>query len=318
MFKKVLLSLPTSSSYFPGLTRSFDYLNIKVNYFDYRKVLFHEKISFIFIGGCEKTIWFINRRLLKVIKDYRPNIFFVMKGERILPETIEIIKSLGIITVNWFPDYVNAFDLALKLSSHYDYFFHFDPLSVSRLKKAGRTNVYHLPFASDILPDDKKPPINEDKYQISFIGNHDNYREKYLNDVRNLGLNIWGNKKWKASSLAKYYRGELHNSKFAEVSRASKININIQHEFPCEGLVLRVFEVLGAGAFLLTEKNKDGKRLFKNKIATFTSPEDLRKKAIYFLAHDKEREKLSNGEYLEVKANHTYLHRISKILKTVS
>lgn len=317
-FKKVILSLPPYSSYSSGLLRGFNYLDIKVKYFDYRSLLVNEKIIAGLFGNWERATSLANQRLIRLAKDFQPDLLFVMKGEKILPETIETISSLGIVTANWFPDYVNTFELALKLSSNYDYFFHFDPLTASQLKKKGRKNIYYLPFAADILPSDRKSFKTKNKYNISFIGNYDDYREEYLKSIDDLGLNIWGDKRWAKSSLAHCYRGsQLPNLKFAEVSRASKININIQHEFSCEGLVLRPFEVLGAGAFLLTEDKKEVQRLFGNNIVTFEPPEDLRKKVIYFLAHDKERKKFANKGYLTVRDHHTYIHRLHQILKVI-
>ncbi len=313
MGKKVLLSIPDYSSFYPGIHRAFKYMGFEVANFDYRKFNASEKL--MTISGRKKAAYeSLNHRLCSFASAWRPDIFLTIKGETVFHDTIKMLKKNGAKTVNWFPDYVNAFELALRLSSYYDYFFHFDPLSVSKLKKAGRKNVYYLPFAADILPDDKKLQVKEKKYEVSFIGNYDNYRAEYLKSIGDLGLNIWGDSRWAKSVLSHCYRGTLANFKFAGISRASKININIQHEYSCEGLVLRPFEVLGASAFLLTERCKDVDRLFKDNVATFGSPEELRNKIIYFLTHDKERDKLSNRGYSAVKIRNTYLNRIRRIL----
>lgn len=315
MRKKVVIALPGNSSYLPGIKRAFNYLDWECHFFDFRKFSLKEKYLLIITKNQKQAISSLNLRLQNYLKEKNPELFFVMKGETIQQETLKFAKKMGVITVNWFPDYVNAFELALRLSSYYDYFFHFDPLSVSKLKKSGRKNVYYLPFAADILPGDKKLQVKEKKYEVSFIGNYDNYRADYLKSIGDLGLNIWGDNRWAKSTLSRCYRGNpLPNFKFAGVSRASKININIQHEYPCQGLVLRPFEVLGARAFLLTENNKDVDRLFKDNVATFGSSEELRNKIIYFLTHDKERDKLSNKGYLAVKICNTYLNRICRIL----
>ncbi len=282
---KILIVIPVPSSYLFGLLRATKYIGIETKVFNSRGYTFLEKISIFFQNKTFATK-LLNWRLVKTAKEFKPNALLVIKGELISKETLNQMRDFGIKTVNWFPDYINAFELALKLSQYYNYFFHFDPLAASRL------NVHYLPFAADILPSDPLPTLSNYNYAVSFVGNYYPIREEYLKKVSDLGLNIWGDKRWAKSSLAHCYQGDqLPNSKFAEVSRHSKINLNIQHEYPCDGVVLRPFEVLGAGAFLLTENKRDVRKLFKNNVVSFNSPEDLRKKVIYFLANDKEREK---------------------------
>jgi len=319
MLTKILIVIPVPSSYLPGLLRAMKYLHIETMVFNSRGHTFSEKLI---IGATRKTGLsekLLNRRLVQTAKDFKPNLLFVMKGELVSEEALQKINSLGITTLNWFPDYINSFELAKKLANMYDYFFHFDPYATRLLKKLKlRAKIECLPFCSDILPTDSKPITGEYRYEISFVGNYYPIREKYLESITDLGLNIWGDKRWKKSSLAKWYVGnQLPNSQFAETSRSSKININIQHEYRCEGLVLRPFEVLGAGAFMLTDNKKDAQRLFRNQVVTVKNPEDLRKKAIYFLANDKERERVAARGYAVVRDRHTYVHRIREILKTI-
>lgn len=314
---KLLIAIPMPSSYLPGLLRAVNYMEVETKVFNSRGYTLLEKM-FIFFKSKRFATKLLNRRLVNIVKEFKPSILLMMKGELISEESLKEINNLGVKTVNWFPDYINAFDLAKKLANIYDYFFHFDPLATRKLKKLKlRAKVYNLPFCSDVLPDDKFLLYDKYNYQISFIGNYYPIREKYLESIADLGLNIWGDQRWASSSLASCYRGYLPNSKFSEISRASKINLNIQHEYPYEGLVLRPFEILSSGAFLLTQNKKDVKKLFKDDVATFSSSDNLRKKVIYFLAHDEERKKMANKGYLAVKAGHTYFHRIRKILSII-
>lgn len=82
---------------------------------------------------------------------------------------------------------------------------------------------------------------------------------------------------------------------------------------------MRVFESTGTGSFVLTnylptlgELYEDGKEL-----VTYKSYDDMIEKAKYYLEHDEEREKIAEAGYKRAIENHTYQHRIEKIVKIV-
>lgn len=319
MRKKVVISLPGGSSYFSGLKRGFEYLGWEVNFFDFRKFSLKEKYLLVVAKDREKAILSLNQRLQTYLEENKPSLFFVMKGETIQHNTLERAKKLGIFTINWFPDYVNALEIAFKLSGYYDYFFHFDPLMVSQLKKKGRENVFYLPFSADILPANEKQPKQKKTLKVTFIGNYDSYREKYLESVSNLGLNIWGDKRWSVSALAKNYRGTLPFPKISDVLAKSEIGLNIQHQYPGDGAVLRVFEVMSSGTLLLSEYEQGLKRLFTlgKEMNVFKDKSDLKEKVTYYLSHAHKRESIAALGYLAIKSHHTYIHRLREILRTI-
>lgn len=83
---------------------------------------------------------------------------------------------------------------------------------------------------------------------------------------------------------------------------------------------MRVFETLSTGSFLLTnwiptleELFEDGKHL-----VTYRTLDEMVEKAKYYLEHEDEREAIANAGYQEFINNHTYLHRVNKILSIVN
>lgn len=97
----------------------------------------------------------------------------------------------------------------------------------------------------------------------------------------------------------------------------SRIVFNISIK---DDINMRVFEALSTGSFLLTnyiptlgELFKDGKHL-----VTYKTLDEMVEKAKYFLEHEEEREKIAKAGYEEFTSNHTYKHRIEKILKIVT
>lgn len=114
---------------------------------------------------------------------------------------------------------------------------------------------------------------------------------------------------------------EVHNGvdymeEMPKVFFNSKINLNISLRSIFTGIPLRVFDVMGSGGFLMSNKQKDMDGLFLDGIdyVSFDSIEDLNDKAEYYLNHEDERIKISTHGYRKVCNYHTYKHRIEEIL----
>lgn len=96
----------------------------------------------------------------------------------------------------------------------------------------------------------------------------------------------------------------------------SKIVFNISIK---DDINMRVFEALSTGSFLLTnwlptlgELFEDGKHL-----VTYKTYDEMVEKAKYYLEHEEEREKIAKAGYEEFIKNHTYKHRVEKILSMI-
>jgi hypothetical protein len=80
----------------------------------------------------------------------------------------------------------------------------------------------------------------------------------------------------------------------------------------------RVYEVLGCGAFLLTEKLSPENPFSCLDLAQFDSFDDLVDKVRYYLAHDEEREAIAEHGHRSALDGHTYAHRAQQIIDTIS
>jgi hypothetical protein len=157
---------------------------------------------------------------------------------------------------------------------------------------------------------------------VSFIGTHNNQtypnREKYLKEIGDLGLNIWGTDGWKTSPLAHCFRGRSFGDQRFDIYGHSKIVIDINWDImPAEGLSNRPFEVTGSGAcFFVDLVREDIKRCYEEgrEFVAFSDEKDLREKVKYYLEHDKEREKIAEAGYKKTLAQHTYLNRVEQLL----
>ncbi len=297
---------------------AFDSLGHKTKCFNYRYLQLHRT-------QCSNKI--LHKTIYKKIIKFGPEILLVTKGESILPNFINKIGNRGIKTANWvLDDPTGKFYPKNKVNniSEYDAFFVFDPAYVVELRKQN-PNTHYLPCAAD--PDNIHKELiplknRKYKYDVSFVGSHEPYRQEFFKKLTKYDLHIWGFR-WgnvKDKSLQKHIHKEIPRGKhMCEIFNNSKININIHAKHSIDGLNLRTFEVPATKSFLLTDYYSELSKLFKvGKEAVFyKNIDDLKKKIDYYLKKDKEREKIALAGYNRVIKEHTMKHRIIELLKIV-
>ncbi|HKL80786.1 MAG TPA: glycosyltransferase, partial [Mobilitalea sp.] len=101
--------------------------------------------------------------------------------------------------------------------------------------------------------------------------------------------------------------------------RYSRINLNITLRTIKSGIPLRIFDVLGAGGFLITNYQGDIEKYFEigKDLICYESEEDLLDKVQYYLQHEDERRQIAENGYLKVKQYHNYEVRLKEILRIV-
>lgn len=99
------------------------------------------------------------------------------------------------------------------------------------------------------------------------------------------------------------------------VFAASKINLNITIPNIENGIPLRVFDILSAGGFLMTDYRPEIEELFDigNDLVVYDGTDDLLNKAEYYLSNDKERELIAANGFDKLRRLHTYKHRVKKM-----
>ena len=103
------------------------------------------------------------------------------------------------------------------------------------------------------------------------------------------------------------------------VFKNSKVNLNISLKSIYTGIPLRAFDIMGCGGFLISDFQADFGDLFvpDEDYVFYTTPEDLYAKTAYYLEHDEKRQRIAGNGYEKVKAEHTYDHRVARILDMI-
>lgn len=108
-------------------------------------------------------------------------------------------------------------------------------------------------------------------------------------------------------------------SEMPRVFHASKINLNFTIPNIKSGIPLRIWDILGAGGFLLTNYQAEIPYYFKEgeDLVCFDGVDDLRDKVGYYLTHHSQRQEIARNGYEKVKEKHNYIERINAMLETV-
>lgn len=108
-------------------------------------------------------------------------------------------------------------------------------------------------------------------------------------------------------------------SEMPKVFRYSKINLNFTIPNIKSGLTLRIFDVLGAGGFLLTNYQAELPDYFEigRDLACFESEAELVEKCSYYLTHEEERQQIAKNGYEKVKNCCSYRKRLKFILEKI-
>lgn len=143
----------------------------------------------------------------------------------IFPKTIEEIKDLGILTVNYNCDDVNAFHLLEDVAPHYDYNWTNQLNAIPKYKNISAAYIY-TPFGAN--PKIYRQYDINRKYDITFVGRNIGYREEFIQHIKNAGYNIkvWGFG-WPRTS-----KDIVHNFCFiAKRTKLRNLNKQIKHTF---------------------------------------------------------------------------------------
>ncbi|UQZ90080.1 hypothetical protein C4J81_13055 [Deltaproteobacteria bacterium Smac51] len=148
------------------------------------------------------------------------------------------------------------------------------------------------------------------------------WRLKILSALPKESLTLAGDDNWPA--LMNIPAGQClppldYYSELPGFYRTSRINLNITSAQMKSGLNQRIFDVPACGAFLLTDQREQLNALFEagREVITYSSPEEARDLAAWYLNHGAAREEISNAAYERVKNQHLYHHRLAEMLRSM-
>lgn len=103
------------------------------------------------------------------------------------------------------------------------------------------------------------------------------------------------------------------------VYAGSKINLNMALKGMEGATPRRILDIMGAGGFMLSSYCEETAQLFEEdkEIVMFRTPEELLGKVDYYLAHDREREKIADAGQRKVLEFYTHERKFRKLMEWV-
>lgn len=144
-------------------------------------------------------------------------------------------------------------------------------------------------------------------YEKHFLKSIEEIKEKNLLDDNDLEI------------YSKCWEGFIEKEEdLAKIYNSSKINLNINLQGK-SSINYRVFEVLAAGGFLLTDEREDINKYFKvsKHLETYKNTTDLIDKINFYLKNLNIAQRIAQLGKFEVIENHVFSARARNILKTV-
>lgn len=201
---------------------------------------------------------------------------------------------------------------------------------------SAQLNVYGYNFIEDSLTDDfcrqfKKWadwfPLGEDYTEDvkaiiadTYIGYKCTERERILtlsNISEHFHLDLYTLSDVSKLSHANHRGGADSVTMMPKIFKCSKINLNMTNRPIKTGLPLRIFDIMGAGGFLLTNYQAEIPEHFEigKELAAYESQEDLLNQIGYYLEHDQLRREIAENGQKKVKELHSYKVKLQKIIE---
>jgi len=261
----------------------FEHFGHHVYRFDYRRVATE-------LGSNLKR----DDRLIEVCQSYKPDIILFSKCNKMDSIVIDACNKVG-KTVLWFMDNFHSLDGELREKmKKVDHVVCTTRKSVDVAKSLG-ADAHRLTGGFD--PKIHKPLGLHQFRKATFIGNTHPYRKPYLREVTEIVQHT-----------------NVHNEAHCKLVNESCININFTEG---DGVSNRIYKIMGAGGFLLTNKWNEMEEDFNAgvELVTFDTAQELKDKIKYYLENKKVRDKIALAGCVKARQrdNINYARRILEI-----
>lgn len=280
--------------------------------------------------GRPHTAKAMNRRMVEVAAEFRPDVVLVVKGTYLTADTLDRIRDgTGAVLANYATDDpfnpVHRDSRLLESLLRYDLVASTKRAIIPDLEDLGCPRVEFIPFAYQPAVHFPEAPTSDERERfrsdVVFIGGADDdrapYFERLLDAIPDLDLSLYGGFWDRYRSLAPYHRGFATGRDYRLALNGAKIAVNLVRRANRDDHVMRTFEVPACGAFMLAERTPTHKGIFEDgeEAAFFDTPDDLVERVGQYLDDDHTRRCVAAaGRARIVKGAHTYRDRLEEIL----
>jgi hypothetical protein len=266
---------------------------------------------------------FKKRMLVRAAREFRPRWVFVIRAHEFVDAELvaRLKRDCGVEKVfAWRVDGPLDTPDLLEDAAVYDRYFcshrhGYDP----RRDRIDFLPVYGMDFSLY-----RNLHVGTYEHELVLVGGHNARREQLVAGLLELPLEIYG--KWGRTrsklSLTGYLKARgVWGADLLRLYGTSKIVLNITNWDPARYVALnqRVFDVPATGAFLLTDYSPELEEHYRigEEIVCYRGVDELKDKARYFLAHDRERRAIAARGYAKALTLPTIRDRMGDVIARV-
>ncbi|SPE21302.1 conserved hypothetical protein [Burkholderiales bacterium] len=280
----------------------------------------------VFFESFDRSAWSdfaaLNRALLAAAQREQPDVMlFVLLGYEVWTQTLDLLRTPGgPALVNWSTDDSWKYEQFSRLvAPHFDLYVTTAQAALAKARRDGLENVVLSQWAANGQALGEPVPAAQCRYDVSFVGSAYGSRPRWIQSLRSRGIAVecFGHG---------WPRGPVAAEDIAGIHRASRISLNFGDSPPLLGagtgplrrrqIKARVFEVPGAGGFLLTEAAEGLDRYYRigEEIAVFDDLDDLAGKIRRYLRDTELRDAIARRGFVRTREEHTYERRFLPLL----
>ncbi|MCB0329202.1 MAG: glycosyltransferase [Bdellovibrionales bacterium] len=272
--------------------------------------------------------------VLEVANEKPMDILICMAQAPITGKALQALREKGVITVLWFVEDYLRFHAWKYMAQFYDFVFTIQKDDcLEAIKAAGAGEVHYLPTAADPLIHAPMALSDAERTRwgapISFVGAGYHNRQQMFASLSGLPFKIWGTE-WPDCKpfdrMVQEGGRRLKPDEYVKIFNSTDININLHSSTERDGvdpagdfINPRTFELAASGAFQLVDKRSLLGELFEpgEEIEVFETRAELIEKIDYYLAHPEKRTPFIEKARARVLREHTYQHRLQKMLSII-
>jgi spore maturation protein CgeB len=263
----------------------------------------------------------MNRAFLQAIEEQRPDaVLCVLMGYELWTETLDLARAMcsGPI-INWGTDDSWKYEqFARFIAPHVDCYATTSAPVLEQARREGHANFVLTQWAASDAALAAPLPAAQCRYRVSFVGSAYGNRRRWIRQLSRRGIEVdcfgygWPKGPIPARDIPRIVRESVISLNFGD----SGLHLRGLRLDRVRQIKARVFEVPGAGGFLLTEAAAGLEHCYRdgNEIATFRDADELADKIRYYLEHPDERDRIAVAGHEHSLRRHTYTRRFEDLL----
>tara|TARA_Y200000002_G_scaffold366537_1_gene357605 strand:- start:22767 stop:23789 length:1023 start_codon:yes stop_codon:yes gene_type:complete len=264
-----------------GITTSIYDVN---RYYKLNSYLFKIRFKFLDASIFKK----LNKDLISFCKQTKFKFVWIFKGIEIFPKTLQTLKKLGIILINYNPDHPfiryspsHGGSNIPKSIPLYDIIFSYRTDLVKSIRSKFNVKTCLLPFGYEKNNIDFKETSSQKKInRVCFLGTADEKRSKKIKYIAKNGFKVdvysetFYNKRLLRDKNIRIF-SDVYGQNFWNILYSYDIQLNFLRDHNKNSHNMRTFEVPGVGGVLLTEYSNEQLEFFNQDKEIFTFKNDI-------------------------------------------